>query len=689
MEGNLHFGLALFFFFFFLRSDCFSNFFGAAQNDQHAANRGNNVISSSIYRWRIENVSKWKEENHLSPIFSIGCHKWVCNLNSYLSFYVSAVECKNSRYAKFSLAVLDQTNNRNTLRKDTKGRMIRFKEDERDWGFEEFIQFRQLHDPSNGYIVDDACIIEVQLYTNSTEDSIEEGRKMYCPDHSDKMFPHEKTKKPKKPRKDDSSAVQRSNGDKNEGLSVSSKSITDNQLMLPPISVAEVVSFSHLFFFVIYKSYIYICKLNKSNTEAGYYSVSHATDGTDGDDDDPDFSPFVRPKRKAPPVDQTVADTSAKRSRIDTLNAWYSSENTEDVEIPNVDDALQIITTSGDAGLCEKDTVNPAKGDACIPPADPSANPPVPMNILLLPNGDATRVMDESTAPTTPFVNSSVLDSEAGSREEFEVPSSILGGAVREYSASVTPAVDAGPAASTLLDANLASELQTDVTDAGQTSASVPGAVPSNIIASHPLSSSSGVEQTESHMFGNPFVAPQESEDDDLLMQSAMLDYESTFSSLARFGDYCHMSHKLNMFYHAKSKDLATRLSITQREKDLLVSEVCDLKMRMQGLVTRADEADASLAKQIEATNGVQEQLAVANARIQELESLNQAQALQHADVQLQLHGDVAGLKSQLKDNAKRAKEFYVKWAKDQVNQAFDVAESSGMMKPGEKFKRC
>lgn len=81
---------------------------------------------------------------------------------------------------------------------------------------------------------------------------------------------------------------------------------------------------------------------------------------------------------------------------------------------------------------------------------------------------------------------------------------------------------------------------------------------------------------------------------------------------------------------------------------------------------------------------GIQEQLAVANAHIQEVESLNQAQALQHADVQFQLEGNVESLKSQLK----RAKQYYGKWAKDQVNQAFDLAESSGMMKPGEKFKR-
>ncbi|KAI3947938.1 hypothetical protein MKW92_024879, partial [Papaver armeniacum] len=72
----------------------------------------------------------------------------------------------------------------------------------------------------------------------------------------------------------------------------------------------------------------------------------------------------------------------------------------------------------------------------------------------------------------------------------------------------------------------------------------------------------------------------------------------------------------------------------------------------------------------------VQEYLAIANARIQELESLNQAQALQHADVQLRLENNVADLESQLNDNAERAKEI------------IKLAESLGMMKPGEKSKR-
>lgn len=66
-------------------------------------------------------------------------------------------------------------------------------------------------------------------------------------------------------------------------------------------------------------------------------------------------------------------------------------------------------------------------------------------------------------------------------------------------------------------------------------------------------------------------------------------------SQVAKFVEQCPKLYDLYLLYHNKCKDL-------EREKDLLVSEVHDLKSRMQGLVTR-EEADAALAKQIEATN--------------------------------------------------------------------------------------
>ncbi|KAI3881466.1 hypothetical protein MKX03_027163 [Papaver bracteatum] len=135
--------------------------------NQHSVNNNDNVALSSRFKWRIESVSKLSEENHFSPIFVLGPHKWGCVINGYLSAYVVAVECKNSRYAKFSLAVIDRTNKGNTLRKDTEDQMFQFTDDENDWGFDDLIELKELKDPSNGYIVNDVCIVEVEICLNS------------------------------------------------------------------------------------------------------------------------------------------------------------------------------------------------------------------------------------------------------------------------------------------------------------------------------------------------------------------------------------------------------------------------------------------------------------------------------------------------------------------------------------------
>ncbi|KAI3889136.1 hypothetical protein MKX03_004299 [Papaver bracteatum] len=114
--------------------------------------KDNDVPSSSPrFRWTIENVSKLNEESRLSPVFTIGPHKWRllafrrgCNVNGYLSVYVVAVDCKISRCAKFVVAIVGRTN-RNTFKHG----------------------MHKLNDPSNGYIVNGACTIELELCLSS------------------------------------------------------------------------------------------------------------------------------------------------------------------------------------------------------------------------------------------------------------------------------------------------------------------------------------------------------------------------------------------------------------------------------------------------------------------------------------------------------------------------------------------
>ncbi|KAI3859533.1 hypothetical protein MKX03_008293, partial [Papaver bracteatum] len=108
------------------------------------------VPVSSKFKWRIEKVPELNEKTYFSPVFSICSCKWRLaffrrdiNGDDYLSIYVVSVECTNLRYEKFSI------------------------------GFDDFILFDELIDPSNGHMVDDACIIEVELCSFSKLESIE------------------------------------------------------------------------------------------------------------------------------------------------------------------------------------------------------------------------------------------------------------------------------------------------------------------------------------------------------------------------------------------------------------------------------------------------------------------------------------------------------------------------------------
>ncbi|XP_026420494.1 uncharacterized protein LOC113316548 [Papaver somniferum] len=176
------------------------------------------IPSSSKFKWRIEKVSELNQEDHFSPTFFVGHCKWRLlavrrgsNVDDYLSVYVVADGWTESRYAKFSLSVVGQANN--TFKKDTEGQILHFTKEENNWGFDEFIRFNELTHPTNGYIVNDACIIEVELCSFSKQDSKEELVPVEFIEveshHSGMEFPYEKTKKRKELEEDNVSSVPR------------------------------------------------------------------------------------------------------------------------------------------------------------------------------------------------------------------------------------------------------------------------------------------------------------------------------------------------------------------------------------------------------------------------------------------------------------------------------------------------
>ncbi|XP_027333721.1 ubiquitin carboxyl-terminal hydrolase 12-like isoform X8 [Abrus precatorius] len=127
--------------------------------------------SSSRFTWRIENFSRMNTKKLYSEIFIVGGYKWRVlifpkgNNVDFLSMYLDVADSASlpygwSRYAQFSLAVVNQINSKYTVRKDTQHQ---FNARESDWGFTSFMPLGELYDPSRGYLVNDTLVVEAEV----------------------------------------------------------------------------------------------------------------------------------------------------------------------------------------------------------------------------------------------------------------------------------------------------------------------------------------------------------------------------------------------------------------------------------------------------------------------------------------------------------------------------------------------
>ncbi|KAF9601367.1 hypothetical protein IFM89_019099 [Coptis chinensis] len=96
-------------------------------------------------------------------IYPKGCNG-VCN-GDHLSVYLVVASPEYlphiwSRYAEFSLSVVNQMYQQSTLRKDAQHK---FNRRESDWGFTSFIPLCKLHDPKEGFLVNGTLIIEAEV----------------------------------------------------------------------------------------------------------------------------------------------------------------------------------------------------------------------------------------------------------------------------------------------------------------------------------------------------------------------------------------------------------------------------------------------------------------------------------------------------------------------------------------------
>ncbi|KAJ4970538.1 hypothetical protein NE237_003637 [Protea cynaroides] len=126
---------------------------------------------SSRFTWTIENFTRLNTKKHYSDVFFVGGYKWRVlifpkgNNVDHLSMYLDVADSVNlpygwSRYAQFSLAVVNQIHGKYTVRKDTQHQ---FNARESDWGFTSFMPLSELYDPGRGYLVNDTVIIEAEV----------------------------------------------------------------------------------------------------------------------------------------------------------------------------------------------------------------------------------------------------------------------------------------------------------------------------------------------------------------------------------------------------------------------------------------------------------------------------------------------------------------------------------------------
>ncbi|GMY23515.1 ubiquitin carboxyl-terminal hydrolase 12-like isoform X6 [Fagus crenata] len=126
---------------------------------------------SARFTWTIENFSRLNAKKLYSDVFFVGGYKWRIlifpkgNNVEHLSMYLDVADSTNlpygwSRYAQFSLSVVNQIHNKFSIRKETQHQ---FNSRESDWGFTSFMPLGELYDPGRGYLVNDTCIVEADV----------------------------------------------------------------------------------------------------------------------------------------------------------------------------------------------------------------------------------------------------------------------------------------------------------------------------------------------------------------------------------------------------------------------------------------------------------------------------------------------------------------------------------------------
>ncbi|KAG4920698.1 hypothetical protein JHK84_049546 [Glycine max] len=136
----------------------------------------NGKLKFEKFTWRIQNFSKLDCKKLCSDKFLLDHHTWRILVYpkgadvGYLSIYLDAgvvnLPFGWSKFAHFKFSLINLANGKMTKIKET---TKMFNATEIAWGFPKFIPLDELCDSSSGFIVNDTCIIEVQILVSKSE----------------------------------------------------------------------------------------------------------------------------------------------------------------------------------------------------------------------------------------------------------------------------------------------------------------------------------------------------------------------------------------------------------------------------------------------------------------------------------------------------------------------------------------
>ncbi|GER40467.1 TRAF-like family protein [Striga asiatica] len=131
-----------------------------------------NVVGAPYKQeWNIPNFSKLGNK-WVSPEFSVGGHKWKVkmyrngsgeSIGRFLSLYLSPISTNGNKERLHTWLTIRMKNQLSSKHQSRVGSIWFSAARGRNWGWPSFIELALLKDPNQGFVVNDCCIIEVEL----------------------------------------------------------------------------------------------------------------------------------------------------------------------------------------------------------------------------------------------------------------------------------------------------------------------------------------------------------------------------------------------------------------------------------------------------------------------------------------------------------------------------------------------